>query len=164
MDRTGQSVRRGQALLSIYSPDLVATERELLLAVENARRLKDSPSPQAAADSRSLLAATRQRLRFWDVPDSEIGRVERSGEVSKTLTLDSPVSGVVLKKDALPGMAITRRHAALHDRGSFDGLGPGRLVSIGDGDDRSGERRGCSPRLSCRARRFGDEWTSSTPR
>ncbi len=106
VDRTGQSVRRGQALLSIYSPDLVATERELLLAVENARRLKDSSSPQAAADSRSLLAATRQRLRFWDVPDSEIGRVERSGEVSKTLTLDSPVSGVVLKKDALPGMAI----------------------------------------------------------
>ena len=105
-DRTGQPVRRGQPLLTIYSPDLVSTERELLLAVENARRMKDSGSPQAAADARSLLDATRQRLRFWDISDSEIDRIERSGEVSKTLTLNSPVSGIVLKKDALPGMSI----------------------------------------------------------
>jgi RND family efflux transporter MFP subunit len=107
VDRTGQSVRKGQPLLTIYSPDLVATERELLLAVENARRLKSSSSPQAGADAQSLLAATRQRLRFWDIPSSEIDRIEKSGEVSKTLALDSPVSGIVLKKDALPGMAVT---------------------------------------------------------
>jgi RND family efflux transporter MFP subunit len=107
VDRTGQAVRKGQPLLSIYSPDLVATERELLLAVENAKRLKDSSSLQAAADARSLLAATRERLRLWDIPQSEIDRIEKSGEVAKNLTLYSPVSGVVLKKDALPGMAIT---------------------------------------------------------
>lgn len=107
VDRTGQFVRKGQPLLTIYSPDLVATERELLLAAENARRLKSSSSPEASADSQSLLAATRQRLRFWDIPSSEIDRIEKSGEVSKTLTLDSPASGVVLKKDALPGMAVT---------------------------------------------------------
>lgn len=106
VDRTGQPVRRGQPLLAVYSPDLVATERELLLAVENERRLKDSTSAQVAADAGSLLAATRQRLRFWDIPDSEIDRVEKNGEVSKTLILESPVSGIVLKKDALPGMAI----------------------------------------------------------
>ena len=107
VDRTGQPVRRGQPLMTIYSPDLVATERELLLAVENAKRLKDSSSAQAAADARALLAATRERLRLWDIPPSEIERIEKSGEVSKNLTLYSPVSGVVLKKDALPGMAIT---------------------------------------------------------
>ena len=106
VDRTGQSVRRGQPLLTIYSPDLVATERELLLAVDNVRRLS-SGSPQAAADASALLSATRQRLRFWDIPDAEIERIERSGEVSKTLALHSPAGGVVLKKDALPGMAIT---------------------------------------------------------
>ena len=49
---------------------------------------------------------TRQRLRLWDIPDSEIDRIEKSGEVSKTLTLYSPVSGVVLKKDAVAGLAI----------------------------------------------------------
>ncbi len=106
VDRTGQPVRRGQPLLAIYSPDLVATERELLLAVDNARRLS-SGSPQAASDASALLSATRQRLRFWDIPDSEIDRIERSGDVSKILTLYSPVSGVVLKKDAVAGLAIT---------------------------------------------------------
>jgi len=105
VDRTGQPVRRGQPLLTVYSPDLVATERELLLALENVRRLS-SGSPQAASDASSLLFATRQRLRLWDIPDSEIDRIERSGEVSKTLTLYSPVSGVVLKKDAVAGLAI----------------------------------------------------------
>jgi RND family efflux transporter MFP subunit len=106
VDRTGQVVGRGQPLLTIYSPDLVATERELLLAEENVRRLKNASNQDVVADTRSLLAATRQRLQFWDIPDSEIDRVVKSGQVSKTLTLNSPVSGVVLKKDALPGMAI----------------------------------------------------------
>jgi Cu(I)/Ag(I) efflux system membrane fusion protein len=106
VDRTGQSVRRGQPLLTVYSPDLVATERELLLAAENARRLAGSSSPQAASDANALLSAARQRLRLWDIPDSEIEQIERKGEVSKTLTLYSPASGVVLKKDAVAGMAI----------------------------------------------------------
>ena len=107
VDRTGQEVRKGQALLSVYSPDLVATERELLLAVENARRLKDSSSAEAQRDAESLLAATRERLRLWDIPSSEIDRIESTGKVSKELVLPSPVSGVVLKKEALSGMAIT---------------------------------------------------------
>ena len=105
VDRTGQPVRRGQPLLTVYSPDLVATEHELLLARDNVRRLS-SGSPQAASDASSLLSATRQRLRLWDIPDSEIDRIEKSGEISKTLTLYSPVSGVVLKKDAVAGLAI----------------------------------------------------------
>ncbi len=107
VDRTGQSVRRGQPLLSVYSPDLVATERELLLAAENVRRLSGSGSSETAADARALLDATRERLRLWDIPEGEITRVERTGEVSRDLTLVSPVSGFVLKKDALPGLAIT---------------------------------------------------------
>ncbi len=107
VDRTGQDVRKGQPLLSIYSPDLVATERELLLALQNAKRLEGSSSTEAAADAQSLLAATRGRLRFWDIPQSEIDRIAKSGEVAKNLTLYSAVSGVVLKKDALAGMAIT---------------------------------------------------------
>ena len=107
VDRTGQPVRRGQPLASVYSPDLVATEHEYLLAVENARRLAGSSSGAAASDARALLDAARQRLRLWDIPDSEIERIESSGQVSRDLTLFSPVSGVVLKKDVLPGMAVT---------------------------------------------------------
>jgi RND family efflux transporter MFP subunit len=107
VDRTGQPVRQGQPLLSVYSPDLVATEREYLLALENARRLSGSSSTETASDARALVEATRQRLRFWDIPSAEIDRIERSGQVSKDLELASPVAGIVLKKDALPGMAIT---------------------------------------------------------
>lgn len=107
VDRTGQPVRRGQPLLSVYSPDLVATERELLLALENVRRLQGSSSASASSDSASLLAATRQRLRLWDISESEIHRVEKQGQVSRTMTLYSPASGVVLKKDAVAGMAIS---------------------------------------------------------
>ncbi len=106
VDRTGQSVRRGQPLLSVYSPDLVATERELLLAAENFRRLSGSGSSDTVSDARALLDASRERLRLWDIPEAEIARVERTGGVSRNVTLASPVSGVVLKKDALPGMAI----------------------------------------------------------
>ena len=107
VDRTGQPVRQGQPLLSVYSPDLVSTEREYLLALENARKLSGSSSPETASDARALVEATRQRLRLWDIPDADIDRIERSSLVSKDLTLTSPVSGVVLKKDALPGMAIS---------------------------------------------------------
>jgi len=107
VDRTGQPVRKGEPLFSVYSPDLVATEREYLLAAENARRLSGSSSTEASADAASLLAATRDRLRLWDIPDAAIRRIESAGTVSKDLVLPSPVSGVVLKKDALPGMAIT---------------------------------------------------------
>ncbi|HKA37909.1 MAG TPA: efflux RND transporter periplasmic adaptor subunit [Thermoanaerobaculia bacterium] len=107
VDRTGQPVRRGEPLLSVYSPDLVATEREYLLALENARRLSGSSSAGAASDAAALVSASRERLRLWDIPDSEIARIEKSGQVSRDLTLVSPASGVVLKKEALPGAAIT---------------------------------------------------------
>ncbi|MEO8190065.1 MAG: efflux RND transporter periplasmic adaptor subunit [Acidobacteriota bacterium] len=107
VDRTGQPVRRGQPLLTVYSPELVATQQELLLAVENERRLKGASSAGASSDAGSLLAATRQRLRFWDISEAQIHQIETRGEVSKTLTLYSPASGVVLKKDAVAGMAIT---------------------------------------------------------
>src|SRR5450432_3716152 len=90
VDRTGQPVHRGESLLTVYSPDLVATERELLLAVENARGLEGSSSAGASSDARNLVAATRQRLRLWDIADSEIDRIQKSGEVSRTLTLSSP--------------------------------------------------------------------------
>src|SRR5262249_17028048 len=69
--------------------------------------LSVASSGDAASDARALLEATRQRLRLWDIPDTEIDRIEKTGQVSKDLMLPSPVSGVVLKKDALPGMAIS---------------------------------------------------------
>lgn len=102
---TGQPVSAGQPLLTIYSPMLVSAQEELLLAA----KLKTSLSG-ASGDTRSsandLESASRRRLQYWDIPAAEIERIERTGQVRKTLTLRSPVSGVVIEKNVLGGQKI----------------------------------------------------------
>jgi RND family efflux transporter MFP subunit len=102
VDATYQYVRKGQPLFTIYSPDLVSTERELLLARENQRQLSHSPDPDSAADAASLVGAAAQRLRQWDVPQREIARIESTGQVRQDLEIDSPVSGYITEREALP--------------------------------------------------------------
>ena len=89
---TGKPVRAGQPLFSIYSPDLLATQQEYLLAL------------RAAQQSPQLLEASRARLKLWDISDAEIAVLQRRGVVRKSLTIDSPVSGYVVKKDAVEGV------------------------------------------------------------
>lgn len=102
---TGQSVRRGDPILSIYSPMLVTAQEELLLA----RRLVSDVAggtPEAVRGAEGLLASARRRLLYWDVPESEVERMERTGEVRRTLTLVSPASGFVIEKSVLSGQRI----------------------------------------------------------
>ena len=102
---TGQAVRRGQPLFSIYSPMVVTAQQELLLA----RRLVDEVvegTPEAARSARDLLESSRRRLAYWGVPQDEIRRVEASGEVRRTVTLRSPYGGVVVDKPVLAGQRI----------------------------------------------------------
>ena len=103
---TGQAVKKGQPLLSIYSPELYATEEELLAALKMDRNLADSPFPSVSQGGRDLLEASRRRLKLWDLTDAEIKRIERTGEIRKNLTLDAPASGYVLEKDVLEGQKI----------------------------------------------------------
>lgn len=103
VDRTGDLVKKGQPLFKIYSPELVSTQEEYLLAYQNQDRLSGSSFAEAASGAESLLKAARQRLKFWDISDSEIADLERSGEVKKTLTIYSPANGVVVHKDAIEG-------------------------------------------------------------
>jgi Cu(I)/Ag(I) efflux system membrane fusion protein len=91
----GQPVRRGDVLLSIYSPDLLATQNELLLAERNSSDL-----------GHTLAAAARTRLRLWDMSESDIDRVVRSGKPMRDVTLRSPVNGVVLAKNAVLGARV----------------------------------------------------------
>jgi Cu(I)/Ag(I) efflux system membrane fusion protein len=105
VDYTGQAVRKGEPLLTIYSPMLVAAEQELLTA----RRLVsqvDSSAGEAYADARTTLDAARHRLAYWDITPAQIRHIEQTGEVSKTLTLVSPVNGIVLEKDVLDGQQV----------------------------------------------------------
>ena len=102
VDATYQSIHRGQPLFSIYSPELVSTEREFLLAVANQRQLSHSSDPTVAADAASLVDAAAKRLEQWDVPAREIARIKSTGQVRQDLEIDSPVSGYVIDRQALP--------------------------------------------------------------
>jgi Cu(I)/Ag(I) efflux system membrane fusion protein len=102
---TGQPVQEGDSLLRIYSPMLVTAQEELLLAKRLATSVGGA-NAEAAGNAESLLAGARRRLSYWDVPDEDVARVERTGVVQKTLTLRSPLGGVVVRKDVQSGQRI----------------------------------------------------------
>ncbi len=103
---TGEAVRRGEPLLTIYSPALVAAQEELLTA----RRLAAQVTPiagEAWESAQSMLEASRRRLAWWDITEEQIERLEQTGEVTKTMRLVAPVSGIVLEKDVVEGQRVT---------------------------------------------------------
>ena len=107
VDYIGKDIRRGQPLLTVYSPELVSTQTEYLLAVRNKAQFERSPIPTSRAAADSLLAAARDRLKLWDVPEEHIKELEQSGQVRRTLMLHSPFNGIVLERNAFPGQYIT---------------------------------------------------------
>ncbi len=102
---TGESVRKGQPLLTLYSPMLVAAQEELLTAIRLASQI-DSTAGEAWRNAQSMLEASRRRLAYWDITEEQIARIERTGAVTKTLQLVSPVTGIVLEKDVLEGQRV----------------------------------------------------------
>lgn len=102
---TGQVVRQGDPLLAIYSPMVVSAEEELLLATQLGRDMATA-SPDARRGSADLADASRRRLLYWDIPSAEINRIEKTGEIQKTVVLRSPVSGVVVEKAVLSGQKV----------------------------------------------------------
>lgn len=105
-DATYQYVRKGQPLFTIHSPELVVAEREYLVAKENAKRLSQSTVPDVAAGIRSLLESSKERLEQWNVPQSEIARLESTGEAVEALEITSPVSGYITERNALPNLNV----------------------------------------------------------
>ena len=93
-------------MLEIYSPELVATQQEYLLALKNHRMLAASRIASVREDAENLLASARTRLEYWDIPPSEIERLEQTGEVKKTTLLEAPATGVVVKRNAIEGAHI----------------------------------------------------------
>jgi RND family efflux transporter MFP subunit len=106
VDATYQYIRKGQPLFTIYSPDLVATEREYLVAKHNQEKVAQSTVPGVASSATSLLDAASERLKQWGVPQQEIARLEFSGQVQQELEFDSPVSGYITERNALPSVAV----------------------------------------------------------
>src|SRR5205809_897327 len=105
-DATYQYLRKGQPLFTIYSPDLAATEREYLVAKQNQQRVAGSTVPGVAESAASLLSAASERLKQWGVPPREIARLESTGQVQQELQVDSPVSGYITERNALPNLTV----------------------------------------------------------
>ena len=105
-DATYQYLRKGQPLFTIYSPDLVATEREYLVAKQNQQRVAQSTIPGVTEGAESLLAAASERLKQWGVPQREIARLESTSEIQHELQVDSPVSGYITERNALPNLTV----------------------------------------------------------
>jgi len=106
VDFIGKYVKKGEPLLSIYSPDLFATQQEYLLAQKAARELAKNGG-DAAARGDALVDAVRQRLLLWDIRPEEIATLEREGVARRDVDLYSSGNGYVLAKVALHGMRVT---------------------------------------------------------
>lgn len=106
VEYVGEEVRKGEPLLEIYSPELVATQEELLLAARYQEATGDSPFEDVRRGGESLLNATRRRLALWDIRDRDIDRLLETGEVERTLTLYAPVSGVITHLGVRSGMEV----------------------------------------------------------
>jgi multidrug efflux pump subunit AcrA (membrane-fusion protein) len=107
VDYIGQLVKKGQPLFTLYSPDLVSTQEEYLIAKRGEKALGSSPFTEVAQGSQSLLRSTRERLKLWDISDEQIKKLDESGEVSRTLTFYSPVTGFVTDRKAFPQTSVT---------------------------------------------------------
>ncbi len=99
-DSVGKAVHAGEPLFTIYSPDLVATEQDYLLALRSRELLRTSTVASAAQGSANLIDAARERLRLWDVTDQEIQSLEKEGKVKRAIAVNSPITGVVMDRAA----------------------------------------------------------------
>lgn len=102
----GQQISKGQPLFTIYSPDLVATQQEYLIALRARGDFGKSEFDVVRRSGSTLVEASRRRLQLWDVTPKQIAAIERTGRIHKAITFYSPVSGVVIERKVFPGMRI----------------------------------------------------------
>ena len=107
VDKTGQWVKKDTDLLSIYSPQLVASQQEYILALSNLKALENSPIEDIRRGSEELVASSRQRLKLLDVPEHQIRELQRDHKVKKNLHIHSPEAGIVMKIGAREGQFVT---------------------------------------------------------
>lgn len=107
VDFTGKLVRKGQPLVDIYSPALVSTQQEFLLAARARDTLGGNPFPEISAGAHSLYESSRRRLLLWDIDEKTIEQIEKTGQPQKALTLYSPIGGFVLERNAYERQRLT---------------------------------------------------------
>lgn len=104
---TGQEVKKGEPLLTLYSPDLLATQQEYLLAGRGQKKLSASPISDVRETGEMLLTSARTRLLLWGITERQIRDLEKRGVPEKEMTFHSPVDGLVVKREGIRGMRVT---------------------------------------------------------
>jgi Cu(I)/Ag(I) efflux system membrane fusion protein/cobalt-zinc-cadmium efflux system membrane fusion protein len=104
---TGRPVQRGETLFTLYSPDLIATQEEYLLALRGRTQATAGQVPELRDYSARLVDAARERLRRWDMAEEEIQELEQRAAPFETVPVLSPASGVIVEKTAVEGMHVT---------------------------------------------------------
>ncbi len=107
VDFVGQMVKKGQPVFTLYSPDMVATQEEYLIAKRGEQTLGGAPYQEVSQGAQSLLRSARQRLKLWDISDAQIKKLDETGEVSKTVTIHSPITGFVTDRKVFPNVSVT---------------------------------------------------------
>ena len=107
VDYTWQQVKKGDPLFTLYSPELLASEQEYLLALKAERELGTSSFREVAVGGKSLLEAARRRLSLWDLTDAQIRELEETGQPQREITFYAPASGYVLERKAFPNQYVT---------------------------------------------------------
>lgn len=107
LDYVGKLVKKGQPLFSLYSPDLVSTEQEYLIALKGDEMLSQAPFKDAVSGADSILRAARDRLQLWDVTDAQIAKLKETKQVERTTTLYSPITGFVVTRNAYSQTYVT---------------------------------------------------------
>jgi RND family efflux transporter MFP subunit len=103
---TGELVRKGQPLLTLYSPEMLASQRELLLALKARETMHHSTVDALRGGGEALVEAARRRLALWDLSPEQIAEIERTGQPIKSITVFSPAFGYVAERDAFPNQRI----------------------------------------------------------
>lgn len=106
VDFTGVEVKKGEPLALIYSPDLVAAQKEYHLALENLERVKGSGIKEVVESATSLVEASQNKLRLWGITDEQIAEIKAHGNPSIHMAIYSPMSGTVIEKMVLEGKYV----------------------------------------------------------
>jgi membrane fusion protein, copper/silver efflux system len=107
VDKTGQPVAEDEILLDFYSPKLVSTQQEYLLAIENYAALKSSSFEDIRSGAQGLVASSRARLRLLDVPEHQIKELEETHTVKESVHIHSPAGGTVMHIGVREGQYVT---------------------------------------------------------
>lgn len=106
IDFTGTQVVKGESMVWLYSPDLVSTQEEYLLALETLEKVKESPLDEVINGSKSLVEASKRRLLWWGVTEKQIEELIKNKRINQHTVIYAPISGIVIEKKALEGQYV----------------------------------------------------------